>query len=220
MQNRLFSTKNNLKKTQFDTSVEWHKELTPALEKQIIATHLSSFIDLYKNHSEADLGTLKPGITKKAWLTKMIEDEIKDIKEGKVFIATVSVMDSIAGFITCTPVKRRDENLSRKHSNSDVYISLLAVKPFHYLMKYGPSNELKVLQAKAHIGLGRQLVESVAARFPDADTITLDTRKINEDGKKFYKSLGFDPSEKTFGGSAAEYYLGYEKEVPRSAMTI
>lgn len=199
---RIFSSKINEKKTKLETSVEWHHSLSPVLQKQIVATHVASFLDLYRAYTKEQLG-LKPSLTKRQWLTKMIEEELKDVQDGKVFIATISVQDSLAGFISCMPVKARHEDFK-----TDIYISLLAVKPFRYLDQ---------TKEKLHIGLGRQLIESVIAKFTDANTLTLDTRLINVPGIAFYKALGFSTTgERTFGGSNPEHYTGYEKELKRS----
>lgn len=199
---RMFSSKINEKKTKLETSVEWHSTLSPMLEKQMIATHVASFLDLYRAYSEEQLG-LMPGLTKKQWLINVIQEELKDIKDGKLFVATVCIQDNLAGFITCTPVKARHEDFK-----TDVYVSLLAVKPFCYL----DDNREKI-----HIGLGRQLIESVIAKFPGANTITLDTRVINTPGIAFYKTLGFSVTGKrTFAVNNPERYTGCEKQLKRS----
>jgi ribosomal protein S18 acetylase RimI-like enzyme len=208
---RMFSSKVNKNKSKLETSLEWHNELSPMLQKQIIATHVASFLDLYRDYSEEQLG-LKSGLTKQKWLTNMIEAEIEDIKEGKVLVATISIENSVAGFVTCMPAKPRHDKKDISANNwqddftTDIYISLLAVKP-----TYNPRTKEKI-----QIGLGRQLIESVEARFTNANALTLDTRLINKPGIAFYQKIGFlTTGRRTFGGSNSEYYTGVEKRVMR-----
>lgn len=202
-----------------------HTTITPLLEQQIIQTHVNSFLDLYKNHSEAQLG-LATGKTKEMWLTEMIQAELIDIKEGKIFLATVSIENNLAGFITYLPVTHRHSKASssqivnnwHRHNQqpdlkqwedsirNDVYISLLAVKPFR-----NPRSGEKI-----QIGLGRQLIERVEAKMTDANALTLDTRLINKPGIAFYEKLGFSTSgQRTFAGSNPEHYTGCEKRLVR-----
>lgn len=202
MHARIFSSKLIGKnKTKFNADIEWHLTPSDFLQKQIIAIHLASFLDLYAPYSEKQLG-LKSGMTKQEWLTKMIIDELKEVKEGKLLLGTISLQDQIAGFIICAPITKE----RYQEFKADVYISLLAVKPFK------DKSEKKI-----HIGLGQQLVESAQARFVDANTLTLDTRRINKDAMKFYEKIGFSSTgKKTFGGSNPENYVGYEKNVMRT----
>jgi len=187
-------------KSILETSIEWHTTPSTMLQKQIIETHVASFMDLDRDYSEELLG-LTPGLTKAVWLTKMIEDELEEIKQGKLFLATISLQDNLAGFIVCAPVKARHEDLK-----ADLYISLLAVKPFRDL----------VSKNKIRIGLGQQLVECVESRFTDANAITLDTRLINKPVMSFYEKLSFaSTGQRTLGGSNPDYYTGYEKLVMR-----
>jgi len=207
MHARIFYSKINRTKSTLEASVEWHIAPSSLLQKKIIATHLDSFLDLYRDYSEKQLG-LKPGLSKAAWLTKMIEDELEEIKQGKLYLATISLEDNIAGFIVCAPVKARNEEEKARDKNlkTDVYISLLAIKPFRYFKS----------QNKIHIGLGQQLIESVESKFTDANMITLDTRLINKPAMSFYEKLGFNSTGKrTLGGSNPDYYTGYEKFIMR-----
>lgn len=88
----------------------------------------------------------------------------------------------------------------------DVYISLLAVKPFR-----NPRTGEKI-----QIGLGRQLIESLEAKMTEAIAFTLDTRLINIPGIAFYERLGFSISgQRTFGGGSPTYYTGLEKQIIR-----
>jgi len=207
MHARIFSSKINRTKSTLEASIEWHTMPSALLQKKIIATHLASFLDLYRDYSEKQLG-LKPGLSKEAWLTKMIEEELEEIKQGKLYLATISLEDNIAGFIVCAPVKARhkEEKMKDNDLKTDVYISLLAIKPFRYFRS----------QDKIHIGLGQQLVDSVESRFTGANMITLDTRLINKPAMSFYERLGFNSTGKrTLGGSNPDYYTGYEKFVMR-----
>lgn len=221
---RSFFSKVNEEKTSLQTTIEWHTQLTPLLEKQIIQTHVTSFLDLYREYSEEQLG-LKVGKTKKAWLTEMIKGELEDVKAGKVFLATVSIENNVAGFITCLPVTQRYDRASssqivqrwrqiqptkvkscQESIRQDVYMSLLAVKPIR-----DPKTGKKI-----QIGLGRQLVERVESRFPDANALTLDTRLVNTSGIAFYQKLGFSlTGQRTFGGSNPVHYTGCEKRLMR-----
>lgn len=224
MRPRSFFSQINQEKTKsLQTTVEWHTKLTPLLEKQVTLTHVSSFLDLYKDYSEEELG-LAEGITKETWLTKMIQAELEEIKKGNIFLATVSIENNVAGFVTCLPVAyRHDKSVSSKivglwsqdqstdskkwqdSIRKDVYISLLAVKPCHNPHKNGE---------KIQIGLGRQLIESVEAKFVDATALTLDTRLINTSGIAFYEKLGFSTTgERTFGGTNPKNYTGCEKQL-------
>jgi len=223
MHARSFFSKINQGKTKsLQTTVEWYTELTPLLEQQIIQTHVASFLDLYRNYSEAQLG-LNPGKTKEIWLTEMIQAELNDIKAGNILLATVSIENNVAGFITCLPLAHRHNKVSsnqivnlwqqnqptdptqwRESIRKDVYISLLAVKPFR-----NPHTGEKI-----QIGLGRQLIESVEAKITDANALTLDTRLINTPGIAFYEKLGFSTSgQRTFGGSNPTHYTGCEKRL-------
>ncbi len=226
MYTRSFFSKVNQEKTKFlQTTIEMHTTLTPLLEQQIIQTHVKSFLDLYKNYSEAQLG-LATEKTKEMWLTEMIQAELIDIKAGKVFLATVSIDNNLAGFITYLPITNRHNKASSSqiinnwhHHNqqaapkqwedsirNDVYISLLAVKPFR-----NPRNGEKI-----QIGLGRQLIESVEAKMTDANALTLDTRLINKPGIAFYEKFGFSTSgQRTFAGANPEHYTGCEKQLSR-----
>lgn len=219
-----FSTINREKTKLLQTTVEWHTAFTPFLEKQIIQTHMASFLDLYHDYSERQLG-LKAGKTKKAWLADMIKAELDDVKAGNIFLATISIENNVVGFITCLPITQRHNKTSsseivhqwkqRQPRNAaqwqesirqDVYISLLAVKPTRDLC----TNE------KIQLGFGRQLIESVEAKFTDANALTLDTRLINTPGIAFYQRLGFSTTgERTFGGSNPTYYTGCEKPLMR-----
>lgn len=227
---RSFFSKMNPQKTKLQflqPTVEWHTPLTltPQLEKQIVQTHLASFLDLYQDFSEEQLG-LETGKTKENWLREMILSELDEFKSGKVFLATVCLENNIAGFITCYPTTPRHHDRSSiklivndwsegnsNHStkskwqdsiSNDVYISLLAVKPFY------DSRTNKKIQ----IGLGRQLIESAEIRFTKATALTLDTRLINTSGIAFYKKLGFLPTEKhTFHGANPTHYIGCEKKL-------
>ncbi|MBX3709654.1 MAG: GNAT family N-acetyltransferase [Gammaproteobacteria bacterium] len=223
MHPRNFFSKINSEKTKLQTTVEWHTELTPLLEQQIVQTHLASFLDLYRPYSENQLGLI--GKTKEIWLNEMIRTELQDIKAGNIFLATVSIENNVVGFITCLPpAHRHNKNSSSQIVNmwrqnqpadpagwqesirKDVYISLLAVKPFR-----DPHTGEKI-----QIGLGRQLIESVEAKITDANALTLDTRLINMPGIAFYEKLGFSTSgERTFGGSNPAYYTGCEKQLVR-----
>jgi len=99
----LSHSKFNTEKTKtLHTTVEWHTQLTPLLVQQITQTHVDSFLDLYKDYSEEQLGLKDP--TKKIWLTEMIEAELEDIKAGKIFLATISIEKNVAGFVTCLPI--------------------------------------------------------------------------------------------------------------------
>jgi|GEM_PF-4358955 ribosomal protein S18 acetylase RimI-like enzyme len=225
MYSRSFFSKVNQEKTKYlQTTVEWHTELTPLLESQIIQTHVASFLDLYRNYSEEQLG-LRPGLTKKIWLTEMIQAELDEIKAGNILLATVSIENNVAGFVTCLPAVHRHNmasanqllNLWRQNQPSnttqwqesirkDVYISLLAVRPFR-----DPDTGEKI-----QIGLGQQLVESVEAKMAAANALTLDTRLINTPGIAFYKKLGFSTTgQRTFGGSNVAHYTGCEKRLMR-----
>ena len=226
MQPRSFFSKLNPEKTKLlQTTVEWHTTLTPLMEQQIIQTHLASFLDLYRDFSEAQLG-LPAGTSKKVWLTNMIQAELKDVKAGNILLATVSIENNVAGFITCLPVTHRHNKASsspivnlwhqkptaatqwQDSIRKDAYISLLAVKPCR------SSRTGK----KTQIGLGRQLVESVEAKMADANSLTLDTRLINTPGIDFYKNLGFSTSgQRTFGGSDPDHYTGCEKKLMKLA---
>lgn len=224
-----FSTMNpqKIKLQYLQPSLEWHTPLTltPQIEKQIVQTHLASFLDLYKDYSEEQLG-LETGKTKKNWLLEMIHSELEEFKSGKVLLATMSLENNIAGFITCYPATPRhkdrdsikkivnywsEENpdhyrKSKWHNSisNDVYISLLAVKPFY------DSRTNKKIQ----IGLGRQLIESAEIRLTNATALTLDTRLINISGIAFYKKLGFLTTEKnTFHGANPAHYIGCEKKL-------
>ena len=201
MQMRLFISRRDATKSSLDTSIEWHAQPSDKIKKMIIATHISSFLDLYKDYTENDLG-LASDLSKEKWLTKMIEDDLNDVSEGKLFLATISLQDTIAGFVICAPTKSRRENLK-----ADVYISILAIKPFRDF----------TTESKIHIGLGKLLVKAVSEAFISANTITLDTRRINQDAMSFYERIGFSSTgDRTLGGCNPEYYIGYEKPVMRS----
>jgi len=87
---------------------------------------------------------------------------------------------------------------------SDVYVSLLAVKPYCYKGE------------KGHLGFGSQLMQAVEDRYCNANSITLDTRRINESGRKFYQRLGFVEVENfTFSSHNMLKYVGCEKTVDR-----
>jgi len=196
MRAQLFSSKINSTKSNLEIAIEWQSILSPDLQKQITATHLASFLDLYLPYTEQQLG-LKPELSKEEWLTKMIQDELHEVKQGKLFLATAHAQDKLVGFIMCAPSKARHENLK-----VDVYISLLAVKP---IRDFKSKNKIR-------IGLGQQLVESAEARFTDANTLTLDTRYINQSAMAFYEKIGFNATgTRTFGGSNPKHYLGLEK---------
>lgn len=155
----------------------------------------------------------------------MIQAELNDVKAGNIFLATVNIENNVAGFITCLPLAHRHNkntssqivNLWRQNQppgltqwqesiRKDVYISLLAVKPFR-----DPRTGEKI-----QIGLGRQLIESVDAKNADANALTLDTRLINISGIVFYKKLGFSTSgQRTFGGSNPVHYTGCKKQLMR-----
>lgn len=196
MRSRLFSSKINLAKSSLAVSVEWDDCPAELVEKQIIATHVASFLDLYKDFTESDLG-LAPGLSKKAWLTNMIKGELEEVKHGKLHLAIACIDDRVVGFIICEPVKARREDLK-----NDVYISLLAANPFRDFKS----------EEKIHIGIGRHLMESAEKRFSEMNTLTLDTRLINKAAIKFYEKLGFNSTgRRTFGGSNPDHYVGYEK---------
>jgi len=198
MHGRVFSSKINPSKWGLELSLEWHKAPSVLLQKQIVAIHMKSFLDLYSDISEQQLG-LKEGLTKETWLRNMISEELEEINQGKLFLATISLQDSTEGFIVCQPAKARHADFK-----VDVYISLLAISPC-----YHPSGN------KIRIGLGQKLVENVFLRFPEANTVTLDTRHINHEGIKFYEKLGFSSTSQTLGGSDNKYYVGYEKKFMR-----
>ncbi len=199
MYTRLFSARINPAKSSLETFIEWHHApLSTDLQKKIIAVHVASFIELYRDYSEEQLG-LEFGVSKSKWLTQVIKSELAEVNERKLFLATVSVEDNVAGFIICAPVKPRHENFK-----NDVYISTIAVKP---LCDFKSRN-------KIHIGLGQQLVKCIESRFPNANTITLDTRLINKPAMLFYERLGFNATgRRTLGGCNPDYYAGYEKSI-------
>lgn len=200
MQARIFSARIKPTKSKLETDIEWRTKITPELEQQIIATHVSAFMDLYRPYTEKDLG-LKPGLTKEAWLTNMIKDELEQVKKGSIYLATITVHDQVAGFITCDPIKARHTDLKL-----DVYIGLLAVRPFR---DFKTKNKIR-------IGLGQELVQAAEDRFVNANTFTLDTRIINP-AIGFYEHIGFSNTGRhTFGGNNPDYYVGFEKAITRS----
>lgn len=193
-----FYSKMSSTKSKLQTSIEWHTLLSSSLENQISKTHVDAFLDVYSNYSEIDLG-LKIGVTKKDWLTNMIKEELDEVKKGNRYLVTISLQDSIAGFIICEPAKVRHENLK-----IDIHLSLLAVKPFR---DFKTKNKIR-------IGLGHQLVDSVESRFSDFNTITLDTRLVNTPAQLFYEKIGFaSTGKRTFGGCDPKFYMGYEKRI-------
>lgn len=223
MRSKNFFSTINPQKTKFlQTSIEWQPKLTRSLEQQITQTHMSAFLDLYQHCSEEALG-LAPHQTKESWLREMIKAELNELKTGKVFLATVSIEHCVVGFITCLPAAHRHDKVSsqsiihswRHHQASeikqwqdtmrkDVYISLLAVKPFR-----NPHTKEKI-----QIGLGRALIESVEHKMTKANSLTLDTRLVNKPGIEFYKRLGFSTTGRyVFGGSSPDHYIGCEKQL-------
>lgn len=200
MHARIFSSK-MIPNSDLESTIEWHTSLSDKLQKQIVRAHIDSFLDIYRDYSEEQLD-LKPDQTKKTWLTKMIKDELEEVNKGNLFLATVSVQDTLAGFIVCAPVKARHEDLK-----VDLYISLLAIKSLRFFKS----------QNKIHIGLGRELVNSAESKFPEANTLTLDTRLINKAAMLFYEKIGFSSTGKrTLGDNHhPDYYTGYERSVMR-----
>lgn len=202
MQSRLFSSKSS-DKTQLDVTIEWRTHLSAHEKKQVIRTGVEAFLDLYKDHTEEALG-LTPGLVKRTWLTDMMtQSALPMFENGGLHLAIATVNDSVAGIIMCKPVTARQEDLK-----TDLYISILTVKPLYSLLD--PAQKIR-------IGLGKQLLESAIARFSEANTVTLDTRRINTSGIAFYQALGFAVTEDaTYGGYDLGKYVGLEKSVMRT----
>jgi ribosomal protein S18 acetylase RimI-like enzyme len=116
MHARIFSAKINTDKTQLETAVEWHSVLSDALKQQIMQIHVNSFLAIYKDHSEKELG-LKAGLTKREWLKNMIQEELSDVEKGKVQLAAVHVDGHVAGFVSCVAdygwIRRQELNKQR-----------------------------------------------------------------------------------------------------------
>lgn len=200
MHPRLFAAKIDTKKSGLETAITWHTTLSDTLRRQIIAVHVDSFMDAYRNLSEEMLG-LKPGVNKKEWLTKMIESELDEFNKGERTLAAITLNDCIAGYIMCSAVKARHTNLK-----TDLYIEMLAVKPLRDFY----------CGAKIQLGLGRQLMDSAIAKFDSANSIILDTRVLNTPAKEFYERIGFNCTGKlTFGDYDSKHYTGFEKSVMR-----
>ena len=198
MQARLFKNRINSNKTMLETCVEWHTDLTPALEQEITRINVQAFTELYAPYSATELG-LAAETTKADFIRRLVDEPIAAFKQGQHHIATISLLDKVVGFVMCTNINSRD-----------VFISLIAVKPLHYLSGK---------HAKINIGLGTQLIESVINKFPDANTVKLDTRTLNYSGIDFYRHLGFQIHEnKTFGGSSPLYYVACQKVLPLRRM--
>lgn len=246
MYSRSFLSVFNKDKTKFlQATVEWHTAftITPLLEKQIIKTHVASFLDLYRDYSEADLGR-KDGETKKTWLTGMIEAELAEIKKGNIFLATVSIENNVAGFITCLPAKLRHTKASsssitqvwgkKRKSTSSAALDATrhsttqheATKPKKWQDSIRKDVYISLLaikpcysshtKNKIQMGLGRLLVESAEAKMTDANALVLDTRLINKPGIAFYQTLGFSTTGKrTFDDADSAHYTGCEKRVMR-----
>lgn len=220
-------------KSNLEISIEWNQPLNDKMMKRITLIHVDSFLDVYKNLTELQLG-LATHVTKRAWLTKMIQEEIEELKTGAIPYACIYINDEIIGFVTCDQSKPRHDIKTAKQNQlfkNDVYIRLLAIKPSKYLFDHYDTNKsidnypifLKnklntgELPENIRTGLGRLLVESVDKKFPDANALTLDTRLINTNARKFYEHIGFTFKESiTFGGSNPNHYVGYEQELSRS----
>lgn len=200
MHPRLFTARSVHPDYDLVSSITWHTCLTPSLRDQIIKITVDSFLDAYRGLSEEKLG-LRAGLTKKQWLTDMIISELNDFEKGKYSLATISLDDQAVGFIMCSAPKARHADLK-----VDLYIDLLAVKPFRDFY----SGE------KIQLGLGRQIMESVITRFDSANCINLDTRVLNTPAQAFYTKLGFSCTGAfTFGGYDPKHYTGFEKSVMR-----
>lgn len=178
--------------------IEWHQCPSKNLQASIIQLHVESFCRLYESFSMRDLG-LRDGLTKEAWLHAMVVEELENVIAGELHLATVSLGGTLAGYAICTKTR-----IQKDHS--EVYLNLLAVKPFKHL-KTGVSLRL---------GLGRQLIDSLINRHDDATVINLDTRKINHGAIAFYEQLGFKRQRTTVSPEInQEYYVGVERRVPR-----
>lgn len=177
--------------------VEWHACPSSDLQLRIIQLHVESFDALYQPFSEQDLG-LKEGVTKKPWLRAMVVEELEKVLTGELHLATISLGGALAGYAICTQTQI-------KKDQSEVYLNLLAVKPFKHL-KTGEH---------LRVGLGRQLIDSLINRHEDATAVNLDTRRINKSAIAFYEQLGFECKPKNFSEVNPVHYIGVEKRVPR-----
>lgn len=180
-----------------EVTIEWHQHPTKNLQSRIIQLHVESFDHLYLSFSEQELG-LKDGLTKKAWLQAMVVEDLEKVLAGELHLATISLNGALAGYAICTKTQIKEDH-------SEVYLNLLAVKPFKNLKTGEP----------LRVGLGRQLIDSVINRHEDATAITLDTRRINKPAIAFYEQLGFECKNRNFSEVSPVYYVGVEKRVPR-----
>ncbi|MCD6026904.1 MAG: hypothetical protein K0R08_1423 [Solimicrobium sp.] len=55
-------------------------------------------LDIYREYTVDDLG-LSPGLTKATWLRKMIEDELEEVNQGNMHLATISLNDHLASLM-------------------------------------------------------------------------------------------------------------------------
>lgn len=197
---RLFSSRVNPSKSGLEVSIEWISDPAPFLQRQIVATNVDAFSDLYSDLTEEQLG-LKPGLTKREWLTNMAKNELNELNDNKRMLAVAFIHDRLAGFVICTHIKSTLDGFKNA-----VHIELLAVKPTRNFQTGD----------KIQIGLGKQLMEAVLSRFFDANTFTLDTRLINKPAIAFYKQLGFECTGRyTFDNLSPDHYTGFQKPIMR-----
>jgi hypothetical protein len=221
-----------VRQSNLEISIEWNPPLNEKTTQRMILVHVESFLDVYRNITEQQLG-LAVGLTKKAWLTKMITDEIEEIKNDNIPYACAYIQDQLIGFATCDREHPRYNPTMAKANHlfkNDIYVRLLAIRPIKYLFKHYDINKIidnypieiqKKLNSEAlpeniRTGLGRFLIDSIGKKFPNANAITLDTRYVNENARQFYEHIGFRMETITFGGSDPNYYAGYEKEISHS----
>lgn len=236
MQHRLFFAKLTDKtKFKFQIQVVWNPIINAHIKRKIIALHVASYLDVYKNVSAFQLGKndgnkplsiAEEMHIKKAWLTKMIEDKLKEIKGGKVSFALAYLEDEIVGMICCGKEKPRfspKKEISMGQFKRDVYIHFLTIKPIKHAFMgldgryfFHPQLQQKIakqeLSENTRLGIGKMLLTSTEQQFPNANCLTLDTRHVNLNARQFYEHMGFQLAN--VFDSDSTYYRGYEKPLP------
>ncbi|HFK5879035.1 TPA: GNAT family N-acetyltransferase [Legionella pneumophila] len=172
-------------------SVEWNQTLDIHLKKKLKCIFMTAFLRAHQNIPDRELGISK--IKKEAWLEELFSKEIKILEKerGISSFATILVNDVTVGFVTC-----------RLQSNKEIYIKFLAIKPFQ---------PIKSNKKEGALGLGRIAIESIESRFPDFESITLETHRTNRNAQGFYEHLGFKRTDPPCGDE--KNYIGYRKPI-------